>query len=242
MSRGGGVCAQPGDPGPDNSALNSIVNLTQRANAFWSLISTALVCDLTRVVTVQYSGAVGDTQCPDELYSKTPIYINGSDKPTKNDSTHSLTHLETTGGQPAVGAFSAFYQGQFSNFLQKMVATPDGTGNLLDNSAVMVTSELAEGHDHREMHMPILVAGRARGKLRSTGIHYAANATEGRGGASGTSPANQWVGNGDCITSSNNSLNTTNVHLTLLRAMGSTRQSYGTGDAASSTVISELLG
>lgn len=236
-----GACVRPADVGADSASIDSVANLTQRANAFWALIASALACDLTRVVSVQYSGGVGGTQVPDELYSKTPIYKNGSDKPLRNDVNHSLTHDESTYSQPAVATFSAFYQGQFSNLLQKMVATPDGTGNLLDNSAVMVTTEVAEGRRHREMHIPILVAGRARGRLVGTGIHYAGNAGKGRGGVAGTSPANEWLDDGDCNTSDNNAMNPTDVHLTLLRAMGSTRQSYGLKEAASSTTIPELL-
>ena len=61
--------------------------------------------------------------------------------------THGMPHNESTFDQPVVQKWSVFYQSQFSNFLIKMLATPDGTSNLLGNSAVMITSEVSQGRN-----------------------------------------------------------------------------------------------
>lgn len=240
LQGGQGGCSQPPNPGKDTADLNTVANLTSRSNALWSLMATSLACDLTRVVSVQYSAGVGGNVLPSEVYKNTPIY-EGGQKPILNDNIHNITHNESTKEQPAVATACAFFQSQFSNLLQKMVATPDGSGNLLDNSVVMATSEVAEGHNHRSLHVPIVLAGRARGKLVSTGIHYAGNASKGAGAIVAASPANNWDDFGDCTTAADNAMNATNVHLTLLRAMGSTQTSYGLKEAASKTTIPELL-
>jgi hypothetical protein len=55
-------------------------------------------------------------------------------------------------------------------FLQAMKDTPDGDGNLLDNSVVFFGSEIADGNSHAHRDMPILLAGHLGGALQ-TGRH-----------------------------------------------------------------------
>ena len=55
--------------------------------------------------------------------------------------------------------------------LEKMQATPDGDGSLLDHSLIMYGSGMGNGNLHRHNDLPILLAGKLSGKYK-TGYHY----------------------------------------------------------------------
>jgi hypothetical protein len=56
-------------------------------------------------------------------------------------------------------------------FLEKMAATPDGDGSLLDHSLIMYGSGMGNGNLHRHTDLPILLAGKLNGKFK-TGYHF----------------------------------------------------------------------
>jgi len=56
-------------------------------------------------------------------------------------------------------------------FLEKMQATPDGDGSLLDHSLIMYGSGMGNGNLHRHSDLPVLLAGKLGGKFK-TGYHY----------------------------------------------------------------------
>src|SRR5579863_1798035 len=57
-------------------------------------------------------------------------------------------------------------------FLEKLHATPDGDGNLLDHSVVLYGSSMSNGNQHDHDPLPIVVAGGASGQLKG-GRHMA---------------------------------------------------------------------
>jgi hypothetical protein len=59
-----------------------------------------------------------------------------------------------------------------SYFLEKLAATPDGDGSLLDHSLIMYGSGMGNGNLHRHSDLPILLAGTMNGKFK-TGYHFA---------------------------------------------------------------------
>ena len=58
----------------------------------------------------------------------------------------------------------------FGQFLEKLKATPDGDGNLLDHSMILYGGGLGNGNLHDHVNLPVLVAGRGAGTL-SGGQH-----------------------------------------------------------------------
>lgn len=63
----------------------------------------------------------------------------------------------------------------FSYFLEKMQATPDGDGSLLDHTAMIYGAGMSEGNGHVPRNLPILLVGGANGRLRGgRHIKYAA--------------------------------------------------------------------
>jgi hypothetical protein len=57
-------------------------------------------------------------------------------------------------------------------FLEKLAATPDGDGSLLDHSLIMFGSGMGDGNLHRHSDLPVLLAGKLGGKFQ-TGYHLA---------------------------------------------------------------------
>ena len=92
-----------------------------------------------------------------------------------------------------------------------MKNTPDGPGNLLDNSCVYVTSCVSESQTHSGVDYPILVAGKAGGKLK------------------GDQHIRQ-VGD-----------NVSKAPFTLLTAMGGTQTSFGKAEGMVTSGVSDLL-
>jgi len=54
---------------------------------------------------------------------------------------------------------------QFAKFLEKLKNTPDGDNNLLDNSMILYGSSLSDGNEHNFDPLPVLLAGKAAGRL-----------------------------------------------------------------------------
>ena len=57
-----------------------------------------------------------------------------------------------------------------ARFLRKLRETPEGEGNLLDNSMIVYGSGLGDGNRHSHHDLPILFAGRGGGTIE-TGRH-----------------------------------------------------------------------
>jgi hypothetical protein len=63
------------------------------------------------------------------------------------------------------------YQSQlFAYFLERLKATPDGDGSLLDHSLILYGSGMGDGNLHRHADLPCLMAGSLGGAFK-TGRH-----------------------------------------------------------------------
>jgi hypothetical protein len=58
----------------------------------------------------------------------------------------------------------------FAEFVEKLAATPDGDGSLLDQSFILYGSGMGDGNLHRHEDLPCLTLGKLGGKIR-TGQH-----------------------------------------------------------------------
>ena len=54
----------------------------------------------------------------------------------------------------------------FAKFLQRLKDTPDGDGNLLENSLFVYGSGMSDGNVHNHLNLPALLAGNAGGRLK----------------------------------------------------------------------------
>ncbi|HLY12240.1 MAG TPA: DUF1552 domain-containing protein [Planctomycetota bacterium] len=87
------------------------------------------------------------------------------------DGHHSLSHhggnVEKT---DKIQKIDQFYVEQFSYFVQKMKAIPEGEGTLLDHSMLVYGGAIGDGNRHNHDELPILLAGKAQGTI-TTGRH-----------------------------------------------------------------------
>lgn len=88
-----------------------------------------------------------------------------------NDGHHELSHHRGDARKLAkIRDINRFHVEQLSYLLQKMKATPDGDGNLLDHSTICYGSGLSDGNRHNNEDLPVLLAGGSSGKI-DTGRH-----------------------------------------------------------------------
>jgi hypothetical protein len=66
-----------------------------------------------------------------------------------------------------------YHVGTLPYFLKKLKETPDGDGNLLDNTLVMYGSPMGDSNIHNHKRCPLFFAGRAGGALKG-GLHIKA--------------------------------------------------------------------
>jgi hypothetical protein len=118
------------------------------------LLVLALACDLTRVVTLQWSQAVSMTRM-------TWLGIT--------DPHHTLSHYPVTDpvAQAKLVQINRWYATQFAYLLQAMKAVPEGDGTLLDHSVVLWCNELGEGSTHSRRNVPYVLAGSAGGHFKT---------------------------------------------------------------------------
>lgn len=110
----------------------------------------ALQGDATRVITFQLARETSNRTYPEIGVS---------------DPHHPLTH---NGGDPEklakVAKINAFHVSLFASFLEKLKATPDGEGSLLDHTVYLYGSGMGNPDVHDHVNLPILVAGGAAGR------------------------------------------------------------------------------
>ena len=136
----------------------------EHAKLMFDLNLLAFQADLTRVTTFM----MGREQS-DRSFREIGI----------SDAHHALTHH---GGNPALIAkviqINIFHSELFAYFLERMRATPDGDGSLLDHSMIMYGSGIGEGNGHNFTNLPILLAGEGGGQIKpGRHVRYAAEDT-----------------------------------------------------------------
>jgi hypothetical protein len=118
---------------------------TDHAKLMIDLQILAWQADLTRVTVFQLA-----RETSNRAYTEIGI----------SEGHHPLTH---NGGNPAMLAKCAqinkFHMGMFAYCLEKLKATPDGDGNLLDHSVLLYGSGMCDADKHDHTNLPIVVAG-----------------------------------------------------------------------------------
>jgi hypothetical protein len=138
------------------SETSSKEAIAERMTAMSNLIAMAFACDQTRVFSIMFTGSV----CGTVFWQ---VGATGGH--------HDLTHNEPD-PQPTVHNATIFTMQQFATLLTALKNVQEGAGNLLDSCAILASSDTADGKAHSINDYPILVAGRAGGKLTYPSVHY----------------------------------------------------------------------
>ena len=128
------------------------VKYADHAKLMFDLQVLALQADITRVVTFQLARETSTRTYPEA----------GVPEPH-----HPLTHHGNNPEKVAkVAKINAFHVSLFAGFLEKLKATQDGDGSLLDHSLYLYGSGMGNPNVHDHTNLPILVAGGAAGGVR----------------------------------------------------------------------------
>ena len=122
------------------------------AKLMYDLQILAFQADITRVVSFQFTREHNNRTYPEigvpEPHHPTSHHGNDPEKVLK------------------IAKINTFHVSLFSNFLQRMKATPDGDGSLLDHSVYLYGSGMGNPSLHDHENLPMLVAGGAATGLK----------------------------------------------------------------------------
>lgn len=118
------------------------------------LLALSLSCGATNVGTLMWSHAVS------------PTHIVETGIQTGN---HDASHYGDVNGPLAADwiVLKQWFMRQFVYLINKLDSIPDEGGTLLDNTLVLLCSELGDSNLHDHDRVPFVLAGRAGGGLRS---------------------------------------------------------------------------
>ena len=122
------------------------------AKLLFDLQILAFQADITRVVTFQLTREQNNRTYPE-------IGVPDPHHPTSH-------HGNDPEKLAKIAKINTFHISLFSDFLQRMKATPDGDGSLLDHSVYMYGSGIGNSSIHDHDNLPMLVAGGAGAGIR----------------------------------------------------------------------------
>lgn len=130
--------------------------LAEHLKLMYDIMLLAFQTDSTRIATFM----VGDAGC-NRTYREVDVR-NGH---------HELSHHRNDKKKiEQIARIDKWLTEQFSAFLTRMKGVREGDGNLLDNSMILYGSAISDGMRHRHDDLPIVVAGKGGGSLK-TGRH-----------------------------------------------------------------------
>ena len=162
------------------------------------MLAMALACNQTRVFNMNFSTAASDLR---QAGQTTGYHQN----------THEEMIDRAIGYQPTVDFFATRSMEAWADFVSALAAIKEGDGTLLDNTLVFAHSDVSYAKNHDVLGIPVMLAGRAGGKVKS-GIHV--------------------HGNGESIS---------RVGLTLQQVMGISVDSWGMDAMNTKRPIGEIL-
>jgi hypothetical protein len=191
------ACVVPGKA-PDNKTGTEIDFVTKNHKLMAELLAQALACDQTRVFNMTFSDALSSLR-----------------KAGTTVTHHQLTHEEPIdeklGYQPNATYFVDKIMDGLLTMLTALDSIKEGDGTLLDRTLMLAHSECSFAKVHSLETIPMFIAGRAGGRIK-TGLHI--------------------PGNGDSVT---------RVGLTIQQILGVPVNSWGTGSMQTSKTITEIL-
>jgi hypothetical protein len=151
---GSSSCLVPPTPPSFSDSLDASVpntvdsedTMPQIAELQLDLLAAAFACDLTRVASYQISTSLNHIRYP---------WVNSSGEG------HALSHSgnSDTDAQGQLVRRHTWHNLMLARFLERLSQIPEGTGTVLDNTLIVMCSEISVGNTHSHKRMPMLVVG-----------------------------------------------------------------------------------
>ncbi|MDA1094357.1 MAG: DUF1552 domain-containing protein [Acidobacteria bacterium] len=124
----------------------------EHARLMFDLQALAFQADITRVFTF----LVGREQSA-QSYPEIGV----------PDAHHSTSHHQLDPGKlEQYAKINTYHVDLLSGFLQRLQATPDGDGSLLDQSLILYGGGISDGDQHSHIDLPLILAGGGGGQLK----------------------------------------------------------------------------
>jgi hypothetical protein len=204
------VCEEPENPAAsDFGDEGSNEQKEAKHELMIDLLATALACDLSRVFSYEWSATQSGA-----------VYWEVD----SSSEHHPLTHK---GSSPELRKVVTFIMKNYASLARRLRDTPEGAGNLLDNTLILGTSEHSNADIHNMVDHPFVFLGKAGGAIRA-GLHHRDPKTD------------HWT-----VNRGTSNLNGPRVLLTAVRAVGVEIEEIGqdgpSGDRRARDSITELL-
>jgi hypothetical protein len=141
-------------PAPEFETPEEVpLDVQEHIRLMYDLMALAFQTDATRVITFMTAN-------------------EGSNRPYRmvgvNNGHHELSHHRSDEEKiEQLKKIDLFLVGEFARFLSKLKETPEGAGCLLDNCMIMYGSGLSDGNRHKHDDLPVILAGRGGGTIKS---------------------------------------------------------------------------
>jgi len=147
------ACASPTAPTVGKDTKSEAPPAVNTAMA--QLASLALACEQTRVLSFMFSLPAAH------------VYYRHLASDMNDDFHDTICHGDAgdASNQPRVDKGVIYAMTCFNEFLTNLKNTPHGAGNLLDATLIYCTSDTGWGKVHQHTEWPVLLAGKAGGKL-----------------------------------------------------------------------------
>jgi len=134
--------------------LEAGLDITEKVRLMLDIMALALWSDASRVGTFMFGNAASNRNF---------AFIDGV-----RDSFHAVSHHQNDERRKLqYQLINTWHMEQVAYFLDKLKSIPEGDGNMLDHSMVMYGSGLRDGNRHAEENLPIVLAGKGGGKIKS---------------------------------------------------------------------------
>jgi hypothetical protein len=130
----------------------------EHARLMFDLQVLAFQSDLTRVTTFMMGREISGRTYPE-------IGVHEAHHPTSHHQNDRVKIASLT-------KINAFHATLFSYYLEKLRATADGDGTLLDHVVVLYGGGMSDSNAHSPSNLPILVAGGGTGELRGRHVRF----------------------------------------------------------------------
>jgi hypothetical protein len=140
-------CRKPAPP--PSIDVKAMANFPMLGKLQMDLMVQAMACDLTRVGTVQWSNSAAQPRYP-------WIGISGQH--------HSMAHDNQA---DKLALIDRWYAEQFGYLIGALRNVREGSGTMLDNTLVVWCNELSSGDRHSHRNIPLVLAGRAGGQIKT---------------------------------------------------------------------------
>jgi len=155
QSMSSGAACTPPSVTPTGVDFNDVNKYPQHVTFMADIAAASIACDKARAITLDLiDDGGGNSLTFPWLDIPSPDY-------------HAISHLGQSGYAQKTQIDQWFYKQAVAELVSKLAATPEGDGSALDNTVVLVCSDMNEGSNHYVGSIPYLLIGSCGGFFKT---------------------------------------------------------------------------